>query len=192
MKRLYNVGTIGNTKTKHNGKHTKQYHMWSNMLTRCYNEKYQNLKETYKNCKVCEEWLCFENFEKWYFENYYDFNGLLALDKDILIKNNKIYSPNTCLLVPYEINSIFTKCDKARNNLYIGVTKKGNLYVGRVSEYLTTGERIYKSFRNPLDAFYWYKDKKEKYIKEIADKYKETIPTKVYNALYDYKVDIND
>ena len=41
-------------------------------------------------------------------------------------------------------------------------------------------------------AFQVYKYYKERNIKQVADYYKEQIPDKLYDALYDYEVDIND
>ena len=41
-------------------------------------------------------------------------------------------------------------------------------------------------------GFEIYKYYKEKNIKQVADYYKEQIPYKLYNALYLYKVEIND
>lgn len=50
--------------------------------------------------------------------------------------------------------------------------------------------------RFPLDqveeAFLTYKRFKENYIKQVADEYKNLIPDKVYQALYNYKVEITD
>ena len=37
-----------------------------------------------------------------------------------------------------------------------------------------------------------YKEEKEKYIKEIADKYKHIISTILYDILYSYTVEITD
>jgi hypothetical protein len=45
----------------------------------------------------------------------------MALDKDILYKGNKIYSPDTCVFVPQEINALFVKNDANRGDLPIGV-----------------------------------------------------------------------
>lgn len=42
------------------------------------------------------------------------------------------------------------------------------------------------------EAFYKYKEAKELYIKEVADKWKNQIPEKVHNALYNYVVEITD
>ena len=41
-------------------------------------------------------------------------------------------------------------------------------------------------------GFEIYKYYKEKNIKEVADYYKEHMPEKLYNAMYDYKVEIDD
>ena len=48
------------------------------------------------------------------------------------------------------------------------------------------------SLNKPFQAFTCYKNFKEKYIKEVADEYKDLIPNKLYEALYRYEVEIND
>lgn len=104
------IGYIGYTNASKNGKHKESYNVWRDMLSRCYNKREQSKKPSYIGCEVCEEWLCFETFEKWYNENYYNLeNEPLNLDKDILFSNNKIYSPKTCLLVPKRINQLFIR-----------------------------------------------------------------------------------
>lgn len=52
--------------------------VWRSMLSRCYSKKYQEKEPSYIDCSVCEEWLLFSNFKKWFDENYVD--GY-ALDK---------------------------------------------------------------------------------------------------------------
>ena len=95
------------------------------MLTRCYSDKYKKKKPTYEDCKVYEELLNFQNFAKWDSENYYEIEGeTMCLDKDILVKHNKIYSPETCVYVPNTINVLFTKSDKIRGNTPIGVNEQ--------------------------------------------------------------------
>ena len=44
------------------------------------------------------------------------------LDKDILVKGNKVYSPSTCIFVPFEINGQFTKANTRRGSCPIGVS----------------------------------------------------------------------
>ena len=120
----------------------------------------------------------------------------MCLDKDILIKGNKIYSPNTCIFVPKRINTLFIKCDKARGNLPIGVSKREenkykNSYRAKCRNIY--GKRITsKTYKNPIECFYEYKKIKEQTIKDAADLYKDKIPNKLYDAMYNWKVEVND
>ena len=50
----------------------KSYCIWSNMLRRCYSEKYKKEHPSYESCYCCEEWLNYQNFIKWFNENYYE------------------------------------------------------------------------------------------------------------------------
>lgn len=109
---VYGVGYVGegDFKTYKNIYRNDFYGIWSDMIRRCYSEKYRIKKPTYKGCTVCEEWHNFQNFARWYEENYYEFKDEnMQLDKDILVEGNKIYSPETCLILPNSINSSF-KC----------------------------------------------------------------------------------
>jgi hypothetical protein len=168
-------------------KHTKVYNTWSSMLERCYSEKWHIRYTTYKDCSVDKRWYNFQVFGEWFEQNYVD--GFV-LDKDILFKGNKIYSPETCCFVPQEVNTLFIKCDKVRGKYPIGVRKKGNKFYSRMSK---NKEAIFiGSFNNSEDAFQAYKIAKESYIKEVANKYKTQITEACYKALVDYQVNIND
>ena len=190
-------GCLGNAKSKNNGKHKKSYLVWRSMLARCYDEKFHIKENTYEPCEVCEEWEYFENFEQWFDKNYYEIdNEKMCLDKDIVNKGNKIYSPQTCVFVPQTINNLFTKSDKSRGDYPIGVSyyKKYDNYVASMS-IMEKGHKKHKTlgyFNTPQEAFGKYKLEKEKYIKLVAEKYKEYISNKVYNALLNYTVEITD
>jgi len=80
------------------------------MLKRCYNDVDLSRYPRYKRCKVEEEWFYLSNFSKWFNQNYYECgNEKMCLDKDILYKNNTIYSKDTCIFIPERINILFTK-----------------------------------------------------------------------------------
>lgn len=183
----------GKYKTRLNGKKTIQYESWQHMLKRCYDEKELSKYPTYIGCEICEELLCFQNFGKWHDENYYTVDGEeMCLDKDILIKGNKIYSPETCIFAPERINILFTKSDSARGEFPIGVcyNKENDNFISRLNK---NDEKVYLgSFDTPEEAFYKYKQEKELHIKEIADEYKSKIPQRLYDALYRYEVEIYD
>ena len=195
---VYGVGIKGLEPTvDENGKELDSYKCWRGMLERCYSAKCQEKYPTYKGCSVSEGWLYYHNFKNWYNENYYEIDGKTShLDKDILVKGNKVYSPDTCVFVPNFINSLFTKSQKIRGELPIGV------YYYKKNKKYKAGLRVFKNgkstkkhlgcFDTPNEAFEVYKKAKEEYIKEVADEYKDKIPTKLYEAMYSYKVDIDD
>jgi hypothetical protein len=195
-KSIFGIGYIGDGKYKPslNNKDTHQYRKWYGMLERCYDPKCHEKQPTYKGCSVAEEWHNFQHFAAWYDENYYELNGQrMELDKDILVKGNKIYSPETCVFVPQKINALFTKNDVNRGELPIGVNKSGNNYRARCMDGNGDDKRVsLGNFKTPVEAFMAYKLHKEKYLKEIAEKFKDVIPTKLYDALLNYEVSIND
>lgn len=191
---VMNKGYIGIGKYKHG---SLAYTYWQGMLRRIYNEIELKKRPTYRDCSVCEEWHNFQIFGEWFDENYYEVNNeLMAIDKDMLVKGNRIYSPETCLIVPQRINGLIQTNKTRRNGLPIGVQweedrQKYSATCTIQKNGKKTNKRIGR-FNTPEEAFYAYKEFKEKYIKEVADEYKDKIPKKLYDAMYNYKVDIND
>lgn len=167
----------------------KAFQVWRSMLVRCYNEKYQKKEPTYIGCTVCEEWLRFSNFLKWFEDNYIE--GF-QLDKDIIHKGNKIYSPQNCAFVPLELNYLLLKRQALRGNMPIGVKydKRRNYYSASIHY---DGKYHFIGYaKSPEEAFLLYKEAKEKRIKEMANKYMGVIDIRVYNALMNYQVEITD
>lgn len=192
---LFNRGYIGIGKYKGtiNGKQTSCYRSWVNMFHRCYNEKFHKKNKTYIDCEVDERFYCFQDFAKWYYDNTWGDIDSFDVDKDILVKGNKLYSPETCCLVDDRLNGLFVK--PSDNNLQIGVyyDKRINKYVPQLKEYNT--HKYYGIYDDPIDAFYVYKKEKERLIKDVANQYKnkyEDFPQKIYNAMINYEVEITD
>lgn len=148
------------------------YKKWSSMLNRCYSEKCQNKQSTYKGCTVCDEWLTFSNFKSWMIKQEWKGN---ALDKDILIQGNKIYSPETCLFVSQSINNLMSY-DKETNGAYPkGVThhKGAGKFAARFG---LNGEKKYLGLFETKDiAYQAYKEHKLNHIKAIAENQKEPL-----------------
>ena len=162
---------------------SEAYNKWRQMIKRCGNHKYP----TYIDCTICDEWHTFSNYEKWHNEHYID--GY-ALDKDILVKHNKIYSPDTCCFVPKEINNMFIKCKNTRGKYPIGVNKHAN---GSFMAQINMNEKVYLgTYNTQEEAFQAYKQAKEDWIKEVANKWKDKLEPKVYDALIKYEVEITD
>ena len=94
------------------------YKTWKNMLERCYSSKLKEKYPTYVGVTCCTEWLSFITFAKWFKSQYK--NGLF-LDKDLLIKGNKVYSPDTCIFTTCEVNNFIVLCGAARGIQPLGV-----------------------------------------------------------------------
>ena len=186
-KSLYGIGYIGNVYANKEYTKTKSFRIWKAMLDRCYGGKYP----TYIDISVCKEWHSFYNFNIWFNNNYYECKNVkMNLDKDILVKHNKMYSPETCVFVPYDINMLFAKANAIRGDYPIGVSYEYDKYVSKCNNH----NKVVNLGRfNTIDeAFNTYKEYKERLIKQIADVYKKEIPIKLYEALYAYQVDIAD
>lgn len=195
---LYGVGIIGDIKTKRNGKFIKEYETWANVLQRCYDKKKQEEFPRYKECAVCDEWLYFPNFYDWchnqsnwnkVIENPHDFH----IDKDILVKGNKIYSPSTCCFVPSMVNVLFTKSNATRGLLPIGVSNDQGKLRSRCNN--PYGKDYYKrGFATPEEAFEFYKQCKHKVLVQTAqiEFEKGNITQECYDAMLNYEVEITD
>jgi len=95
------------------------YQSWKNMLDRCYSDKYQERRPTYKGCTVSDEWLTFSNFKSWMDMQEWEGNHL---DKDLLIEGNKIYSAETCVFVTPSVNTFTIDSGAARGEWLIGAS----------------------------------------------------------------------
>lgn len=182
---------IGKYKARAQNKLTDYYTSWQNMLIRCYKDS-QEKRLTYKDVLVCEEWHNFQNFAEWYEKNRKPYvDDKWHLDKDILLKGNKVYSPETCCFVPHEINTLFTKNNINRGDYPIGVSK---IKSGRYRVLIRRNNKLTHlgTFDTPKEAFEVYKNDKEVHIKEVADKWRGQIIEQVYNAMYNYEVKITD
>ena len=170
---------------------SESYLKWHDMLCRCYNAKFHERQPQYKGCTVCEEWLNYSNFKVWYDQN--KIRGMeLDLDKDILFKGNKVYSPETVALVPHTINTLFLSKKADRGDYPIGVSyekekKKFRAAMSFMGEQIKLG-----TFDTAESAFARYKEYKEDFIRDMAEQYKDEIPYKVYEAMMNWKIEIDD
>ena len=192
------VGVLG-TKypSRVNGVKTKEYDLWYSMLQRCYSDVYKKRRPTYKGCEVSDNFKNYEYFYEWCnkqigFTNEGNENPF-HLDKDLLIKGNKVYSEDSCVFIPQGINKVLTKRESMRGEHLIGVHwhNASRAFKAQVSK--SAGKQEYLgSFNTEIEAFNAYKTAKESFIKEQANKWKSQIDERAYNALMNYKVEIID
>lgn len=169
--------------------HKRIYICWKNMLRRINGEGESVNVKRYEDVAVSEEFLNFQNFAAWYEQQIGSDLGY-HLDKDIM--QAKVYSAETCILVPREINYVFRvrEVKKAETS---GVEKSGKKYRARTTD--RSGGKLVNVFLGcydtPEEAFMAYKMHKEAHAKRIACKWYGKVDQRAINALMSYEVHID-
>ena len=176
-----------------NGVQTKEYELWKNMLERCYSDAYKKKNPTYEGCEVSENFKSYEYFYEWCHSQIGFGNKDWHLDKDLLTKGNKVYSEDSCIFIPQEINSLLINNTASRGEHLIGVNwcKTHKAFKAQVSKNKGRSENL-GFFNTEIEAFKAYKTAKESFVKEQANKWKGKIDPRAYNALMNYQVEITD
>ena len=194
---VFGVGVLGDVLTTVDGVRLKEYELWKNMIKRCYSKNFHEKFPTYSSCSVSENFKYYPYFKEWCnkqagYTSQDDKGNAFQLDKDILVKGNKVYSEELCVFVPKEINMLMVKCGRKRGDNPIGVFYHNHdkKYVAKCKVSSKTVHLGY--YLTSTEAFIVYKNFKESYIKEVANKWKDQIDPKVYDALMNYQVEITD
>lgn len=175
----------------------KEYSLWQQMLHRCTKAK-QAKFPTYIGTSCSDNFKSYSYFYEWCqeqvgFGNKEENGCSWHLDKDILIKGNKLYSEDTCVFVPPRVNSLLVKCDASRGDCPVGVSFNNQCGNYKSVCNVGKGESVFLGRHStPQEAFQAYKAFKEDYIKEVAVEYKHQIDERVYKALMNYTVEITD
>lgn len=174
----------------------REYKLWQGILRRCYSSKDQEntRNKSYMGCSVSKNFLILSYFYEWCqeqvgFDSKDDNGRYWHLDKDILIKGNRVYGENTCCFVPQEINKLFTGSIKNNRSLPVGVhiQKPSNLFVAQCND-LQNKQVLLGYFRTIDEAFKVYKSYKEANIKSKALEWKAKLSPLVFDALLKYEV----
>ena len=195
-------GNVSKTYESKDGKnvHTWEYNKWQNMLKRCFDDKYKEKYPTYKDATCCKRWLCFANFLEDFeiLKNEYNWSEdeTLNLDKDILHKNNKIYSLENCVLVPNWINMLFVNNDAKRGDCPIGVSYRKDRKKYQAQCNINGKLKTLGLYNTIEEAFNAYKMAKEQEIKRVANECVSkgciTKESRLYNAMMGYQIKIDD
>ena len=177
------------------GKKVKEYSLWQDMLKRCFSEKAQTHRPTYKGCNVSDNFLHYSFFYDWCHEQIgfgkVDENGRYwHLDKDLLFVDNKTYSETACVFVPHEINTFFIDCGNARGEYPVGVSF--NKRDGKFKAHCNVNSKLQHLglFNTPEEAFNAYKPFKENLCKQLALKWQHEIDPRLFHAMMKWEVKI--
>ena len=173
----------------------KLFKVWNGVLQRCFDPLWKGRHTCYEQTTCSEIFLCASDFIGWSksqigYNSVDEFGKPFALDKDILSKGNTDYSPDTCVFVPREVNNLILSNKKLRGVLPIGVTTHRSKFRARVS--INNQETALGVFDTKEEAFYAYKQVKEAYIKQVANKWRDQIDPRTYEALLNWEVEITD
>ena len=193
-KLVYGKGFNDKTRpAKVGGKIVKEYDLWQSMLERCFGEKLQTRRPTYKGCNVSDNFLTYSYFYDWCqkqigFGKVDEKGRSWCLDKDILFTGNKTYSETACVFVPNEINTFFIDCGNARGEYPVGVCFDKR--VGKFKAYCRVNSKTKNLglFNTPQEAFTAYKPFKENLCKQLALKWKDEIDERLFNAMMNWSV----
>ena len=181
-----------------NGQQAREYDIWLRILNRCFNDELKKKQPTYQDVTCCDEWLHYEKFYEW-LHNQENFDkwrsgSRWAVDKDIFIKRNKVYSPEMCCLVPQNVNCLFLKREAERGKYPIGVRYRDGRYLAVCRNPFLDKAVELGYYSTPEKAFQAYKSYKEDIIKQVAkiEYEKGNITEACYKAMMKYEVEIDD
>ena len=191
---VHGIGILGaKYPVSEDGRDTKEYTLWTHVLQRCYSDALKKKYPTYEGCEVSNNFKSYEYFYEWCHRQIGFDNEGWQLDKDLLTKGNKVYSESTCVFLPKEINSVLTKSTASRGEHLIGVcwNKTRKAFVAKVNKNKGKQEHL-GYFKTELEAYNAYKTAKEAFVKEQANKWKDKIDVRAYEALMNYQVEVDD
>ncbi len=197
-KLVHGIGFKGMDYPSYDGeKMLKEYDLWKSMLHRCTKE-YGFKRSAYAGVTCSENFKSYSLFYEWCnkqvgFKNVDEKGNYWQLDKDLLIKGNKVYSEDVCVFVPQRLNLLLIKYDAKRGEFPIGVSwceKRGKFQTG-CKDYLGVSRNLGRYY-TVEESFQAYKTFKEATIKQAANDYKEVLDERVYQALLNYTVEITD
>ena len=160
----------GNFSPYTNGRASRPYSVWQGMLRRCYSEKQQDNQPTYKQCTVFEGWHNFQNFAEWFVDKYPCDGKDYALDKDLKVIGNKVYSPCTCMFVTQSVNSFIVDCKSSRGRFMIGASYSlaAKKFISHCSNLLVGEKEYLGSFNTELEAHLAWRKRKSELAYELA------------------------
>jgi hypothetical protein len=141
------------------------YLRWKSMLSRCYKNDGGYKRRTYLNCTVCDEWLTFSNFKKWM--ETQDWQGK-EIDKDLISKGNRIYSPEFCVFVDRLTNSFIVNSEKS-DSIGAAICKKTHKFQVRCRNPFS-GEREWLGlYHSANQAHEVWRNRKHEFACMLAD-----------------------
>ena len=178
-RKAYGVGFNSNPKSGYKSKDgnriTKSYDAWKRMLQRCFDQKYKEDHPTYVGVTCVDEWKDFQGFASWWYSQPNHDKGF-ELDKDLLVDGNKVYSPETCCLLPTEINKTLI----TRGYVSTWREKDGKFTFKVFDKRVGYGDHYLEKADNVVDA-------RNYRVRSLIDKYRADLTDESIEVLNNYR-----
>ena len=153
------------------------YETWYSMIRRCYSPVYHAKKPTYIDCEVVDSWKKLSNFKDWMVTQ--DYHGK-QLDKDLLVKGNRLYSPENCIFIEKRLNGFLMDGSKGRTSKLPGVSLKTRpngkqLYVAQAQNPFTGKNAHLGYYEKETEAHRAWLDYKHELACRYAEEQTDTI-----------------
>lgn len=158
---------------------TKEYSVFDSMKTRCNSDN-----SAYSEIKIDKRFEDFQAFAEWCHKQVGFGLTDYHLDKDILVDGNKIYTPELCVFVPYQINNLIIRKQKRKTNLPCGVRFTNKKYKAEIS--IDSHEISLGYYLTVDEALNVYVSAKLAEVHRKATQYKEVVDKRVYDKLISY------
>lgn len=165
---------------------------WRHLIERTHGD----VPSRYEDATFDKSWYNLQNFLEWAVKQIGNSNResggrYWCIDKDILVDGNKLYSKETCIFVPNEVNVFFSK-KEIGNTGYLGVNYIKPATKGAKKGYIArchfSGERKYLGYYDtPKLAYQSYREAKMEAAKELADKLEGKVDDRVITALRNFE-----
>lgn len=158
-------------------KYTLAFETWLTRLKSVVSVNYKKRRKGFKGVEVAEEWLNYQNFAKWFYEQVKLYGKGGVVDKDLLFLGNKVYSPTTCCYIPQAINALFSMKSDTKG-FYL---KKGKY---SVSVNIDGVRKYIGSYDDEDSAKIVYFQTKLAEVKKIILRYQDKIHPALFYKLY--------
>ena len=153
------------------------YKTWHNLLKRVSPSVRKAEDSSYIGTSICEEWKYFSKFKAWMEVQTWDVEGY-QLDKDLIKRGNKVYSPEYCAFVPDYVNTALLANKKGQYPL--GVTMwnaaRAKCFVAQCSSRCSDNNSKYLGyFTDPFEAHKAWQEAKIASLQMVLDEYRKAI-----------------
>jgi hypothetical protein len=154
-----------------NGRSVKEWQCpihqtWSSILRRCYSPYLHKRIPTYIGCEIHPDWVSFMGFREWMLSQ--DWQGK-HLDKDLITRGNKIYSPETCVFVDQALNNFTTTRAGRRGRYLIGACKIGSTFLAQCRNPFTHRGESLGNFPTEMEAHLAWQAKKHEHAVKLVE-----------------------